>query len=401
MVLFGVASLPRPGLGQDAVVAADGSRPVDRRPLFTFDIRLGYDSNVNSTYSNKMSSGFFNVGGGVSYVASSPRSTLTIGAGAGVSYYFDQGPNNSNTTYNANLNLAWMYKVTPRLTLTVATYDLYTSQPDFSLVGVNTRVSGDYFYSANRFGLTYQWAPRFSTVTSYNPIFYVYQDQPIKSQQDRAEQYFAQEFRFLIRPTISLVAEYRFGYIDYFYNNLGTTNLNSYSNFALAGMDVSVSPRMKFVFRVGAEFRQYENSNQPSTDSPYFEGRLNYTYMRNSTLTLIARYGLEQPFVSGYRDQESFRIGVLVQQQITRRIGVYGAFYYVHSYYQALQSPFFFIPSAPNFNENTYDLSLGARYSINRHFSVDVGYLYTTSQSQILLRSYDRNRVFAGVHFQF
>ncbi len=113
---------------------------------------------------------------------------------------------------------------------------------------MNTRVSGDYFYSANRLGLTYQWSPRFSTVTSYNPVFYVYMDQPYKNQQDRVEQYFSQEFRYLLRPTIALVAEYRFGYIDYFYNNLGTTNLNSYTNYALAGLDVSISPRLKFVF---------------------------------------------------------------------------------------------------------------------------------------------------------
>jgi Putative beta-barrel porin 2 len=389
-------------LAQDAtVVAADGTRPLDRHPLWVFDIRVGYDTNVNSTYSNKQASGFFNAGGGVTYTASSPRSTLTIGAGAGVSYYFDGGPNNQDYTFNANINLAWTYKISQRAILNIATYNLYSSEPNFALVGVNTRVSGDYFYSANRLGFTYQWTPRFSTVTSYNPVFYVYQDQPYKNQQDRVEQYFAQEFRFLLMPTVSLVAEYRFGYIDYFYDNLGTTNLNSYTNYALGGLDVSLSPRLKFVFRVGGEFRQYDNSNQPDATSPFFEGRLNYTYMRNSTLTLIARYGLEQPYVTGYRDSETFRIGLLINQQLTRRIALYGAFYWVHSNYQGLQSPFFFIPTPPNFSENTYDLSLGARYSFNRHFAFDVGYLYTSSQSGILLRSYDRSRVFAGVHFQF
>ncbi len=331
----------------------------------------------------------------MAYTASSPRSTLTIGAGAGVSYYFDHGPNNQDYTVNANINLAWTYKISQRATLNLATYNLYSSQPDFAVVGLNNRVTGDYFYSANRFGLTYQWSPRFSTVTSYNPVFYAYMDQPYKNQQDRVD---CTGIYTRLQPTIRFIGMSIVSYTDYFYNNLGTTNLNSYTNYALAGLWMS-SPRLKFVFRAGAEFREYDNSNQPSTDSPFFEGRLNYDYMRNSTLTFIARYGLEQPYVTGYRDQEALRLGIIINQQVTRRIGVYGAFYYVHSYYQGLQSPFFFIPSVPNFSENTYDLSLGARYSINRHFSVDVGYLYTTAQSQILLRSYDRNRVFAGVHF--
>ncbi len=89
-VILGVSLAPRLGWAQDGtVVAADGSRPVDRHPLFTFDIRLGYDSNVNSTYNDKLGSGFVNFGGGVTYTASSPRSTLTLGAGAGISYYFE------------------------------------------------------------------------------------------------------------------------------------------------------------------------------------------------------------------------------------------------------------------------------------------------------------------------
>jgi len=94
-------------------------------------------------------------------------------------------------------------------------------------------------------------------------------------------------------------------------------------------------------------------------------------------------------------------MGIVINQRVTRRIAAYAAFYYVHSYYQGLVSPFIGVPTPPSFNENTYDLSLGARYSFNRHFAFDIGYLYTSAQSQILLRSYDRNRVFAGAHFQF
>jgi len=402
--LFGVAWIAGLASAQDSgttMYAADGTRPVDRHPLFTFDLRLGYDSNVNSTYSNKIGSGFFNVGGGVIYTAGSPRSTLTLGAGAGVSYYFDQGPNNENYTVNANINLTWTYKISQRMILNIATYNLYTSEPNFQLVGVNNTISGNYFYSANRLGLTYQWTPRFSTVVGYNPVFYLYQDQPYKEQQDRVEQYFALELRYLVIPTVSLVGEYRFGYVDYFYNNIGSANLNSTTNYALGGLDVSLSPRLKFVFRTGAEFRDFNNSNQPSTSSPFFEGRLNYLYMRDSSLTFIARYGLEEPFVTGYRYQEAFRLGLEINQRITRRITSYAAFYYVNSFYQGLQTPFSLFPPPPNFHENTYNLSLGVRYSFNRHFAFDIGYLYTTAQSQILVRSYDRNRVFAGVHFQF
>src|SRR5215813_5496490 len=74
--VFGALLAVPSGHAQDyygqPMIAADGTRPVDRKPLFTFDLRVGYDSNVNATYNNKIGSGFFNIGGGVVYTAGSP-----------------------------------------------------------------------------------------------------------------------------------------------------------------------------------------------------------------------------------------------------------------------------------------------------------------------------------------
>ncbi len=357
-----------------------------------FNLRFGYDDNINATEFSRQESGFINPDAQFTYQARSARATLSIGAGAGIVYYFDQGNNGREYDINANISVAWTYKVSPRLLLSATTTNLYQSQPDFNLVGLNTTRSGDYFYSSNRFALTYQWSRRFSTVTSYAPIFIRYADEPYQTQQDRNEHFFAQEFRFLLAPTISLVGEYRFGYVDY-----SNIRLDSRAHYLLAGIDATLSPRLRFAVRIGAEFRDYDQLNSDTT-SPYAEVSASYDYMRDSTITLSMRYGIEQTDVSGTRDRRAVRLGITVRQRITPRISAFGSFYYTNGDYEG-RGPLAFV--ATNFKENVYDVALGIRYGINRNWAVDAGYLHTTTDSDLLGRSYDRNRVYVGARFQF
>lgn len=357
-----------------------------------FNLRFGYDDNINATEFNRRESGFVNPDAQFTYQARSPRATLSIGAGAGVVYYFDHGSNGREYDVNANVSLAYTYKVSPRLLLSASSVNLFQSQPDFTLVGLNTTRSGDYFYSSNRLALTYQWSRRFATVTSYSPVFIRYTDDPYQTEQDRNEHFFAQEFRFLLAPTLSLVGEYRFGYIDY-----SNIRLDSRAHYLLVGLDGTLSPRLRFAVRVGAEFRDYDQLNSDVT-SPYAEVSASYDYMRDSTITLSMRYGIEQTDVSGTRDRRSVRLGVVVRQRITPRISAFGSFYYTNGDYEG-RGPLAFVGT--NFKENVYDVALGIRYGISRNWAVDGGYLHTTTDSDLLGRSYDRNRLYIGARFQF
>lgn len=368
----------------------------EKRPfLITTDLRVGYDSNVNTSYFNPQSSGFFNLGVSVAYTASSPRSTLTIGAGVNLVFYFDPAPNTQEFQVNAIFSLAWTYKISPRMSLAVSTSNIYGTQPDFTIVGLNTRVAGNYFYSANRVALGYQFTSRFSTITSFVPILVAYEDEPFKTGLNRVEYYFSEELRYLIRPTMTLVGEYRFSYIDY-------TKFNSHdstSNYVIGGLDASLSPRLKLSIRGGAQFADYRYSNHNTVTAPYFEGSMSYDYKKYSNIAFILRYGIEQTDVTGTLYREGFRIGLNVRHQLTPRISLTGSIYYTNARYVGDTATPFLNPG--KFTDNIYDTAVGARYAVNRNFSLEVGYLYTFVDSPLLGRSYNRNRVFAGVRFQF
>ncbi len=397
------------------------------RFVLTSDARFGYDDNTLSqpdsvTFTqlnpatgknekvtrdvNPSGSTFVNFTLGATYRAVNPRTTLTIGADVGVNYYFDRPGRDYDI--NGGLNVAFSYRATPRLLLEASSLNTYQSEPDFGASnltgftgagavagspGVDSQRNGDFFYTSDRLAATYQFTSRISTVTSYNLVAFAYADEPYKTVQDRAEHYFIQDFRYLIQPTLTLIGEYRFSYIDYF-----SVANDSYSSFALFGADYSFNPRFRFVGRAGAEFREFVDQAVGGDEetSPYVEMTFTYDLARTAHVSLVGRYGIEQGDLTATANttRRAYRLGATYDQAITPRLSTYLAFYFSSSDYDAP------LPTG-SFTEETYDVATGLRYAFNRHLSAEVGYTHTTVTSDLEGRDYDRNRYFGGIRYQF
>lgn len=412
-----------------------GESGFTRRPFtLTVDTRFGYDDNTLDESRDKHESTFVNTDVSVAYSARNTRTTLSLSASTGFTYYFDRPGRQYDP--NVGVSLALTYKLTPRATLAISNFSVYQAEPDFGAVGFQERRNGDYFYTSNNFALSYRFTPRFSTVTSYSPSFFVYREELYSFSQDRAEHYFGQSLRFLLQPRLTLVGEYRFGYVQYFNErdaSLGfdTNNLpvftpdfhaDSYNHFVLGGFDYALGPRFRVTLRAGAQFRSYVDEDtfqfvdgrvvritRGTEASPYAEGSLLYDINRRGSLALTTRYGIEEANLGvSNSSRDSFRIGVTYNQGITARLGGYLGFNYNHnSYDNALDGN--------NLDENVYDLSVGLRYVLNRHVALEVGYTHTTvssdsdfqSNNGLTLvnnsntREYDRNRYFVGARFAF
>lgn len=411
-------------LGKDSNVSDSG---FDRqRFTMTFDTRFGYDDNtlgqpdsfttlITNPVTGKQSlvttdvdtsdSAFFNFSLGVGYTVATPRLSLTLGADIGVNYYFDR-PGRSYDV-NGGLSGRLSYKLSPRAFLDVSTYNAYESQGDYGATdltnfggqfggsgrtpGTTANRDGDYFYTTDRVGLTYQFAPRVSAVFSDTLVAFAYDSDLYSTVQDRIENYTGIEGQYLLLPNLSLAATYRFGYVDYF----GVNN-DSQTHFLLGGFDYSVNQRLHASVRAGVEFRSYFDTVGDET-SPYAEASVTYTLGRTSTIGLSTRYGIEEGDLATFNTPaDTFRIGLDYSQGLTARISAYVGAYYTHSFFNTPTTN-----NAGSFTENTYDVSLGARYAINRHVSAEVGYTHTTFDSDLADRSYDRNRYFAGVRLSF
>jgi hypothetical protein len=374
----------------------------------TVSVRGGYDDNVNLSSFDEQGSPFASVQLGLSYNFGSPRTQMTLSAGAGATFYFDDVNNgfdddgdSDNFDVNAYLAFAITHRATPRLTLSANLYAVYQSRPDFQTFDFRNisfgRQSQNYFFTVNKFSLGFAWAPRFSTVTSYTFGYTDYDDETVSFFQDRFEHTIGNEFRFLLMPTTTLVAEYRFGIVDYTDDN----SRDSTSHFFLGGVDHSFSPRFNMSLRAGVEVRTYCNPNlllfgdDGDQTSPYVEFTLNYAVAQNTSLSWTNRYGIAESNVPEQLNSTSYRTALALRHAFTPRIAAGINVAYQNDDYDGNSF-------TPGFTEDSFDVLLWARYAINRNWSVDLGYNHTEVISEdALFREYTRNRVYGGVTFTF
>lgn len=386
------------------------------------DTRFGYDDNTlgqpdTSTFvsaatkkkvtvdTNQTDSAFFNISLGVGYTAANPRLSLTAGADVGVNYFFDRPGRNYDV--NGGLSGRLTYKLTPRAFVELSTYNAYESQGDFGAsnltnfngqfggagrtAGTSADRNGDYFYTTDRAAVTYQISPRFSGVFSDSIVAFAYESSPYSTVQDRIENYVDAEIQYLLLPNLSLAGTYRFGYIDYF-----SVSNDSQTHFLLSGFDYSANQRLHASVRAGVEFRQYFDTVGDET-SPYYQANVTYSLSRDSSIALSSQYSIEEgDLTTDNTAADTLRTGISYNQNITARISTYLGFYYTHTFYETPVTK-----NAGSFDEDTYDVSAGARYAISRHLSAEIGYTHTTVSSSYEGRGYDRNRYFGGVRISF
>ena len=360
-------------------------------------LREGFDDNVNTAPARfEQSSWFTNVGADLAYAFGSPRAQLNLSTGGAITYYNERvGVQNYDIDLHARFKLN--LQVTPRLALNLELHAAYLTEPEISFGIGFTRRSGNFFYTDNTGTLIYLWAPRFSTATSYTVVAINYDDAAIGMSQDQIQNTFANEFRFLLTPTTTISADYRFQMVSFTHD----TARDSTTHFFLGGIDHTFSPRFNISFRGGEEFRSYQADGDKS--GPYFEGALNYAIGKRTTVSWNNSYGIEDSSVTANAVRHTFRSGLQVSQQLTPKITATLGFDYEHDENDAVTEQFFgfTFTVSPAFAEDDLSVALNVRYAITPHLGIDLGYGRTEVISDFSFREYSRNRYYGGLNFTF
>ena len=382
---FNASPIVSGGSGYSEFVASEnpGSGNFERRPVrFTFSVNHGYDDNVFTSNINKEESFFTSASINALLSLSNGRTSLEGGISLGGIYYWDREGDEFDPDIVWSLDLGHVFS--PKLRLDISSSFSYQSNPDFAAGGIRTQRSGNYVNANVGFNLTQTFTRRFSAVYSYSVGGVYYDDNLIGDSDNRLDQTLGLQLRFLIQPTISLVGEYRFGFITY-----DSANRDSISHYFLGGADFTINRRLTASLRAGVQLRDSDDTGEDT--SPFVESTLAYKFGDRSSVSWVNRYGFEESDFGFGTTRQTYRTGLSVSHQITSRIaGNLGA-YFTDSTYDGLNSD----------DEQTLDVTVGATYSLNRLLSFQVGYTYTEVFAESALREYDRNRVFAGVTFSF
>src|SRR2546430_3667604 len=328
---------------------------------------LGYDDNV--TLSSSGQGSVFTRENVVLTYARPGEQTQFFVVGVGrFSQYFDVSGQNETA---GNVTLSLTHNFSSRLSFYASVYGTYQNEPNFTSNVGPQNVRSPFFDTVDLFALTYHWLLRFSTVTSYTfERVQYFSSSNGNSQngvqntlsQNRIQNTFGEAFQFSLTSRTVLVGEYRFEAIDY-----DTAPTNSTTNFVLAGVNHNLTEHLMVRVRGGESFRSLENEG--NTASPYFEGTLGYV-SSNHSLNWTTGYGFESPTATGVTTTKTWRTGLNLTYDLTSRLSSTTGVYYHHDENQGA--------TGSTGTQDSLDLLVGLRYTINKRLALHVNYNYTS-----------------------
>ena len=384
----------REATSQDAVAAASEAAGLGWLPAvpvqITAGVGMGYDDNLTLS-SPSQGSVFARENVVLTYARPSERTQVSLIGVGRFSQYFDVSGQNE-TTGNVTLSLA--HNFSSRLSFYANVYGTYQNQPNFqSNVGPENVVS-PFFDTVDIFALTYHWSLRLSLVTSYTfeRVQYISSSNGNSQNgvqntlaQNRIQNTFGEEFRFSLTTRTVLVGEYRFQTINY-----DTAPTDSTTHFILAGVNHNLTKHLIVHVRGGESFRSLENDG--NTASPYFEGSLGYV-SSNHSLNWVSSYGYESPTATGVTTTKTWRTGLNLTYDLTSRLSSTTGVFYHHDENQG--------GTGSTGTQDSFDLTLGLRYTINKRFTLHADYNHTTQGSLGTTPGYSRNRYSAGLSYTY
>ena len=340
----------------------------------TAGVDMGYDDNATLTPSGE---GSLFIGENIVLTYSRPAertqfSVLGIGR-------FDQYFDVSRNDVDGNVTMSLTHNFSTRLSFYASVFAAYQTAPNFrSNVGPENVVS-DHFYTTDIFSLTYHWFPRFSLITSYTFNRVQYAQASIGNSQNRVDNTLGEQLQFSLTRRTNLVGEYRFETINY-----DTAPLDSTTHFILAGINHNLTEHLIVHIRAGESFRSLENDG--STTSPYFESVVDYA-SSNHSLSWTSSYGFEAPTAAGVTTTKTWRTGLTLTYGLTSRISSTTSVYYHHDENEGAGT------------QDSFDLTAGLRYTLNKHFTLHLDYNHTTLGSLGSTPGYSRNSYSGGVTY--
>lgn len=380
-LLFAASSMiPLEGIAQEGSASPFEAAGIGWFPAIpiqiTAGVDLGYDD--NATLTPKAEGSPF-VGENISLTYNRPAErtqVYVLGIGR-FAQYFDVDRND----VDGNVTMSLTHNFSTRLSFYSSVFAAYQSQPNFqSNVGPENVIS-DHFYTNDIFSLTYYWSTRFSMITSYTFNLVKYAQASVGESQDRVDNTLSEELQFSLTSRTKLIGEYRYEWINY-----ATAPLNSTSHFILAGVNHNLTEHLIVHARAGESFRSLENDG--SSASPYFEGVVDYV-SSNHSLSWNSSYGFESPTAAGVTTTKTFRTGLILTYDLTSRLRSTASVYYHHDQNEGTGS------------QDSFDLTLGLRYTINKHFNLGLNYNHTTLGSLGPTPGYSDNRWFGGVTYTY
>ena len=375
-------------------------------------VRGFYDDNVATSHTDKQGSFGVQVSPSIHVNLPLEQTFISLGYVYGLNWYDNRDENiDQSHEFNARLD----HKFSPRHDISVADSFVYSSEPTLAdqggIITSPIRTDSSVFHNtgsiSDNLGLTKKWALGMGYVNNWSN----YEQDGDGSRSallDRIEQLFRADLRYLFNPHFVGLIGYNFGlnnytgdeYLDPVIKVHKSDFRDSYVHRGYVGFEYDITARLVTSLRIGAQYTDYHESGESSV-SPYLDASLTYRYLPGGSLQFGIRHDNSATDVANV----DTTTGVPTLDAGTT--AVYGQL--THQLTRSLTGSLNAQYQNSIFNNGLYDgqsegfwmLGANLEYRFNNHWSVDTGYNYDNLSSDVPGRSYDRNRVYVGVHVSY
>ncbi|MCP5534648.1 MAG: outer membrane beta-barrel protein [Akkermansiaceae bacterium] len=352
----------------------------------------GWDDNVTPTLGNGDEVTYIDAYVGAALVSITPQTTWDVFGRVGGHYYIDAPvATGDDLIGQGRLGINWAHRVSERLRFSSRNYAAYELEPDYSYGFASDRQLEEYFHYQSDNAVGYRWSERFATYTGVTVTGVDYGTSAQAN--DRLTYSFYNQFRYSTSEQTIWTLDYRYGE-----TNASGTAGDSTNHYVLLGVEHRFSPNSVIAVKAGMQMRDVNGG--ASSDSPFAEAAIRTRVNEQFSVRAFARYSVEDygtSFPGGtYDTNNTLRVGVSADYVVSPDLTLHGGLNYIMTDMEDGRGAV-----APTADTDLLNLYLGFSYKVNDGVYVTGSYNWTDSDSDIIGRTYERNRASLGVRVEF
>ena len=334
--------------------------------------------------------------------------------------WWDNRPEDKRDFHHA-FDLVLNHKFSPRFSLSMKDTFRIAELPELIEDGAVVRENNDYKYNSIDGTFSTVVRPNTRLDLSGRYVLLRYDDDDVADREDYDQYIVGLSLQHAIVPETMVAGDVRYQTIDY------DSALNRDSDSTQVGgmLQQEFSPNLLGNLRAGYEYKDLDQSNQSSDESPYGEASLTYLPTPLTRITGGAGYSLYETDVYPFSSQTRTRIFGNIAHDLTAKISLYLSGVYTHGKYDGddlpegaklgdlpakvvqdlvpnatqaqLDTPLSqsFIDSLSDKSEDIYQVSARITYKVNRANWLEASWQYSKLDSD-LREDFERNRVSVG-----
>jgi len=376
-------------------------------------VRGFYDDNINATPGTiKQESYGFELRPEASYVYNTGQFEAEVSYAYSMKYY----ENRSNSAdHRHNFGGTASYRFSPRLTVDVSEEFVIGQEAEIldPTGAFTTRSTGNNIRNSASISALYEMTRQLGVDVSYSNYFTEYDQTGVASRSallDRIEHRIGADLRWVATETTVGLVGYSFGVRDQTSNDLLAVGVtpdarDSRSHYVYLGAEHQFSSQLQASVRAGVQYTEYPNirsvaaAADDDTVNPYVDANVTYSFAERASAQLGVSHDRSQTDLFGLAlgaptlDAESTRVYGAVNYGFTAKI--------TGSVNAQLQHNSFNGGAANNSKDVSVLFGANLDYDITEYLTAQAGYAYDRLDSDAVLRSFTRNRVYLGLKASF